>query len=94
MAIKWQEKPDYWLGATEAPYPKFEAWQSTDAVDNRWCLKIIRGAGFEPIEISDIEYAEALAEFAEGFLEERTHSNLYPIEYPASMPLQTSGVAS
>ena len=81
MAITWQERPDCWLGATESPYPRFEAWQSNDAVDHRWCLKIIRGGDLEPVEISEIQDAEALAAFAQGFLEERDNSSLYSVEY-------------
>ncbi len=71
MAIKWQEKSDYWLGATETPYPRFEAWQSDDAGDTCWCLKIFRAADLEPVEISAIQDTRAVAAFAEGFLEER-----------------------
>ncbi len=80
MAIKWQEKSDYWVGVTEAPYPRFEAWQSNDAADNSWCLKIFRGTDLAPVEISEIQDTRALAAFARGFLEERNNSNVHSVE--------------
>jgi len=87
MAIKWQETTDYWLGATEAPYPRFEAWKSNDGDGNSWCLRIFRGADLEPMEIREIHDAGALAEFAEGFLEERSNADVYPGESHASIHL-------
>ena len=93
MAIKWQERTDYWLGVTKAPYPRFEAWQSDDVADNCWCLKIIRGADLEPVEIREIHGAGALAEFAEGFLEERLSSNLYSGGARPSMHLARAEVS-
>ena len=86
MAIKWQEKPDYWLGVAKAPYPMFEAWQSSDAV-NSWCLNIIRGADLEPIEVCGIENSRVLAEFTEGFLEEWNDSNVYSVKSRPSIHL-------
>ena len=80
MAIKWQAKSDYWLGATEAPYPRFEAWQSNDAANNCWCLKIFRDADLGPVEIREIQDTRAVAAFAKGFLEERNNANLYSAE--------------
>jgi hypothetical protein len=94
MAIKWQEKPDYWLGATKAPYPRFEAWQSNDAVDNGWCLNIIRGADLEPVEIREIQNSRALAAFAEGFLEEWNNSNVYSVEFRPSIHLAHAKIPS
>ena len=87
MAIKWQEKQDCWLGATDAPYPRFEAWQSNDAVHTGWCLNIIQGADQEPVEIREIQDSRALAEFVEGFLEAGGNSNVDPFEFNSSVHL-------
>lgn len=94
MAIAWQEKPDYWLGATEASYPRFEARQSNDAVHNYWCLSIVLGEDQEPFEICDIQNSRALAEFAEGFLEEWKNSNVYSVEFDPSIHLAHAEVSS
>ena len=87
MAIKWQKTTDYWLGTAKAPYPRFEAWQSNDAVDNCWCLNNIRDAGQEPVQIREIQDSGALVEFVEGFLKEWNYSNVYSVEFHPSMHL-------
>ncbi len=92
MAIKWQEKPDCWLGATDASYPRFEAWQSNDAADNCWCLNIIQGADQEPVEIREIQNAGALAEFVEGFLAEWNNSNVYSVEFHPTIHMSRAKV--
>lgn len=92
MAIKWQERPGYWLGVTKAPYPRFEAWQSNDAV-NSWCLNIIRAADLEPIQIREIEDSRALAEFVDGFQEEWNDSNVYSVEFDPSAQLTHAKVS-
>ena len=94
MAIKWQEKPDYWLAATKAPYPRFEAWQSNDAANSCWCLNITQGADQEPVEIRQIQSSRALAEFVEGFLAEWSHSNVYSVEFHPSIHLAHAEVSS
>ncbi len=94
MAIKWQEKPGYWLGATKAPYPRFEARQSNDAVHNCWCLNITQGADQEPVEIREIQSSRALAEFVEGFLAEWNNSNVYSVEFHPSIHLAHAEVFS
>jgi hypothetical protein len=93
MAIKWQKTTDYWLGTTKAPYPRFEAWQSNDAVSNCWCLNVIRGAGQEPVEIRKIQNSRALADFVEGFLKEWNNSNVYAVELQPSIRLAHAKVS-
>ncbi len=94
MAIKWHEKPDYWLGTTKTPYPRFEAWQSNDTVDNRWCLNVIQGADQEPVEIRGIQNSRALAGFVEGFLQEWDNSKVYSVEFRPLMHLAHAEVSS
>ena len=94
MAIKWQEKPDCWLGTTKTPYPRFEAWQSKNAVDNCWCLNIIQGTDQEPVEIREIQNSRAVAEFVEGFLEEWKNSNVHSVKFRPSIHLAHAKVAS
>ncbi len=70
MAIESVKRPDCWTGTTEITYPKFEAWQSNNDIDNCWCLDIIRRAGQEPITVLKLQSLGATVEFMKGFLEE------------------------
>jgi len=68
MTIEWQRNSDYWIGTTEVTYPRFEAWQSNNAVGSCWCLNIRRSAGREPIKVRALQSSTAVVEFVEGFL--------------------------
>ena len=68
MAVELVKRPDCWTGTTEIAYPRFEAWQSNDDIDNCWCLNIRRSAGQEPITVRKLQSLGAAVEFIKGFL--------------------------
>lgn len=68
MTIEWQRNPDNWIGTTEINYPRFEAWQSDNPVNNCWCLNVTRSAGQEPIRVRELPSSRAVETFVEGFM--------------------------
>jgi len=69
MAIAWQRNANGWIGTTGINYPRFEAWQSEESVDNCWCLNIKQNPGQEPIEVGAFQSSLAIEEFVEGYLQ-------------------------
>jgi len=69
MIIKWQMSADGQTKAVDDHYPRFEAWQPHNPVDNCWCLSIKRNAGDEdPIKVLALPSPEAVEELVAGFL--------------------------
>ena len=74
MKIRWQRNADAQAEAAENYYPRFEAWQPHNPVDNNWCLNIMRSAGDkEPTKVLALPSPEAVEEFVRGWLKGLAH---------------------
>ena len=69
MIVEWQRNTNDQAEATKIHYPRFEAWQPGNPVDDRWHLTIKRSAtDQEPIKVRELPNPEAVEEFVAGFV--------------------------
>ncbi len=70
MRLKWQRIGDEQAEPAEDYYPRFEAWQPRNPVDDCWCLTVKRSASDQdPIRVLALPSPEAVEEFVEGWLQ-------------------------
>jgi len=69
MIVEWQRNTNDQTEGAKIHYPRFEAWQPVNPVDDRWLLTIQWSAtDQEPIKVRELPDPEAVEEFVAGFL--------------------------